>query len=125
MLIRDGLIDGTTLDRYWICPYTGLRFDNASDIDIDHVVSLYDAHYSGGYRWSYGKRLEFYNDMENLLATWDSENKRKGSDTPVDWYPPLESYRDDYAQIYRDIKVKWGLTITPEQEVAIQDLLVQ
>ncbi len=66
VLIRDGLIDGNTGDRYWICPYTGLRFDNATDIDIDHVVSLYDAHYSGGYRWSYEKRLEFYNDMDGL-----------------------------------------------------------
>ncbi len=61
---------------------------------------------------------------ENLLATWDLENQRKGSLTSVDWYPPIQTHRANYAMIYRTIKVKWGLTITPEQELAIQDLLV-
>jgi hypothetical protein len=123
VLIRDGAVDDSTGDTYWICPYTANRLDYASDVDIDHVVSLYDAHYSGGHRWSYAKRLEFYNDQENLLAVWDVENRRKSSDDPVDWSPPLESYRSSYAEKYRYVKDKWGLRVTAAQEQALQELM--
>ena len=36
----------------WIGLYTGKIFDQASDIDIDHIIPLREAHISGALVWS-------------------------------------------------------------------------
>lgn len=36
----------------WTDPYTGEVITNASDLDIDHMVPLKEAHDSGGWQWT-------------------------------------------------------------------------
>jgi hypothetical protein len=36
----------------WIDPYTGSEYTSASDVTIDHVVPLAEAHRSGAWRWT-------------------------------------------------------------------------
>ena len=121
ILIRDGII-GNDGSRYWICPYTGKRLDSASDVDIDHVVSLKEAHVSGGAAWSKKKRLEFANDFDNLLAVYDRENRKKSSKNPVKWTPPLNSYWKEFARRWRMVKKKWGLRISKKEEMALRKM---
>jgi hypothetical protein len=54
-------------------------------IDIDHIVSLADAHESGAALWSDAEKALFANDRNNHLAACSSVNRSKGSSTPSDF----------------------------------------
>ena len=54
-------------------------------IDIDHVVSLADAHESGAALWSDAEKAVFANDRTNHVAACASINRSKGSSTPSDF----------------------------------------
>tara|TARA_B110000483_G_scaffold242513_1_gene328595 strand:+ start:3081 stop:3539 length:459 start_codon:yes stop_codon:yes gene_type:complete len=55
------------------------------DIDIDHVVSLADAHESGAALWSDAEKALFANDHSNHVEACASINRSKGSSTPSDF----------------------------------------
>jgi hypothetical protein len=59
--------------------------DACEDIDIDHVVSLADAHESGAALWSAAEKAQFANDRSNHAAACSSINRSKGSSTPSDF----------------------------------------
>ena len=102
-----------------LCQYTGKHLYSASDVDIDHVVSLKEVHVSGGVSWSKRKRFKFANDFDNLLAVYDRENRKKSSKGPDKWKPPLKSYRKEFARRWRYVKKKWGLRISNKEERAL------
>ncbi len=93
----------------WTGPYTGQRFTQASDLDIDHIVPIKHAHEHGAGAWPKKRKRAFYNDMENLLAVDDSTNQSKGSKGIDEWMPPLD--RCDYASRFVWLKAKWELRI--------------
>ena len=105
-------------------PYTGYLESGDDEVEIDHIVSLHDAWYAGAYLWTTAQREQFANDPLNLIATADNQNQSKGSRTPVRWKPANVEYQCEYATTYRDVKIKWGLIITNEQQSAIDSLLV-
>lgn len=72
----------------WISPFTGKVIQNASDIDIDHVVPLKWAWDNGADTWSREKRERFANDPVNLWSVELSLNRQKGAKGPEDWLPP-------------------------------------
>jgi hypothetical protein len=72
----------------WISPFTGRVIQNASDIDIDHVVPLKWAWDHGADTWSSDKREKFANDPVNLWSVELSLNRQKGAKGPEDWLPP-------------------------------------
>ncbi|MDO3722717.1 HNH endonuclease family protein [Marinobacter sp. chi1] len=72
----------------WISPFTGQVIQNASDIDIDHVVPLKWAWEHGAKDWSEAKRETFANDMNNLWSVELSLNRQKGAKGPEHWLPP-------------------------------------
>ena len=47
----------------WTGPYTNTAVDNPSDLDIDHMVPLANAHRSGGWTWSKEQKASFANDI--------------------------------------------------------------
>ncbi|QTN43790.1 HNH endonuclease [Marinobacter salsuginis] len=59
----------------WISPFTGNVIQNASDIDIDHVVPLKWAWDHGANTWSDEKREKFANDPVNLWSVELSLNR--------------------------------------------------
>jgi len=59
----------------WLSPFTGHVIQNASDIDIDHVVPLAWAWDRGAGEWSDEKRERFANDMLNLWPVEASLNR--------------------------------------------------
>ena len=88
----------------WISPFTGKVIQNASDIDIDHVVPLKWAWDHGANTWSRAKREKFANDPVNLWSVELSLNRQKGARGPEEWLPP--GGRCQYvSRFFRIVKV--------------------
>ncbi|MGD9957069.1 MAG: DUF1524 domain-containing protein [Candidatus Nanopelagicales bacterium] len=132
MLIRD-LTDRTmsgsckvmagTLDD----PYTAstIRFvrGGASEVDVDHVVSLSDAWQKGATPWPYAKRVAFANDPLNLQPTDSSANRQKGDGDAATWLPPNKAYRCDYVARQIAVKKKYRLWVTGAERDAMLRVL--
>ena len=110
----------------WDGPFTGRQFTDPSDLDIDHMVPLKNAHLSGGSDWDKATKRRFANDLSydgHLNAVLDSENSSKGSRGPEDWKPPDRSYWCEYATHWIKIKVAWDLTATQRELEALKQML--
>lgn len=94
----------------WTDPYTGKVVTKASDLDVDHIVPLREAHESGGFAWTAEQRRAFANDPYNLLPVTASANRSKGSKGPGDWLPVVSAYRCGYIERYLDIKRRFQLS---------------
>ena len=91
---------------------------NAPAIQQDHHVSLQNAHFSGGCRWSAVRKNAFASDPANLNPTTASFNASKGSRTPdrltgiardiID----TDRERCEYALQHTEVKLEYGLTFT-------------
>ena len=110
----------------WVDPYTLAVFEDPSDLDVDHVVPLANAHRSGGWAWSRERKADYANDLEfegHLAAVDPSANRSKGSHGPEDWRPPNRDHWCDYAMDWVKIKDKWELTATDREWIALRDML--
>lgn len=72
----------------WISPFTGEVIQNASGIEIDHLVALRYAWDRGAWAWSDERRKRFANDPINLLPVEASLNSSKQHRGPDEWLPP-------------------------------------
>jgi len=93
----------------WISPFTGRVIQNASDIDIDHVVPL--AWERGADSWTRVKRERFANDPVNLFPVEASLNRSKGAKGPDEWLPPAS--RCGYVARFVRIVKQYGLELRP------------
>lgn len=103
----------------WVGPYTGKRYTDPSDLHIDHVVPLAEAHRSGARSWSSSKRRRFANDMYNLWAVDKGENMSKGAREPHNWLP--EKNQCDYILRWIKVKNEWGLSFDRREESFLLD----
>lgn len=106
----------------WVCSYTGKTFFKASELDVDHVVPLAHAHFSGGWAWDEFRRRRFANDPTNLLAVEAEANREKGAQAPHEWRPTNKAFWPEYARIWRLVKKKYLLKISPEEEAALKEM---
>ena len=97
--------------------YTGMKCPT----NIDHVVSLKDAHESGGFNWSSSRRARFANDKSNHVPSCKRINSSKGSSVPKDFFRKSSDRRGmdyviknrcAYVAIYFNVKKKYNLTFT-------------
>jgi|SRR5690554_3412775 len=72
----------------WVSAFTGNVIQNASNIDIDHLVPLAWSWDRGANKWPDEKRVRFANDPVNLLPVEASLNRSKGAKGPDEWLPP-------------------------------------
>ena len=89
-------------------------------IEIDHIVPLSYAHQHGAAHWTQEKRVEFANDVENLLPVSSKDNSSKGDKGPADWRPADVSYSCQYGKSFLHIIEKYDLTISQTDYTAIQ-----
>jgi len=106
----------------WVCPYTGKELTKASDVDIDHVVPLANAHRSGGATWTREQKREFANDPLNLLVVDDAANQAKGDKGPDEWKPESKRYWKEYAWRWKTVKEKYNLTISRPETWALIEM---
>ena len=112
----------TVVAGSWIDPYTGDAVSRPTDLDIDHLVSLKEAHESGGASWSAQKKHQFAQDQENLRAVLASTNRSKQDFDPGEWLPAKKDRACTYVRAWVAIKEKWKLTGDRKEQDAI-DLL--
>lgn len=124
---RSGTDDCVVLTGTLEDPYTGTTIefskDDASEIQIDHVVALQNAWVTGAAQWSATKRTEFANDPLNLLAADGSANMSKGSGDAATWLPENKSFRCDYVARQVAVKSKYGNWVTTAEKKAISGVL--
>jgi hypothetical protein len=107
----------------WYSSYDGVSTDDPSSFDVDHLVPLRDAHWSGGWRWTVEQRRLFANDQTNLWPVSASSNRSKGSSTPNQWRPARTEVWCEYAIRWVQVKVSWGLTATTPERDALGSML--
>jgi hypothetical protein len=116
----------SVISGVWLDPYTGATITSSSDVDVDHLVPLPDAHQSGGWAWSTEQKQAYANDLdhpETLIAVDDDANTAKGEKSPDEWMPPNTSYHCTYATEWVRIKSTWSLTVTSDERNALQAIL--
>ena len=98
----------------WYGNYTGQYYYNASELDIDHLIPLKNAHQSGGYIGHHLKKKnsQIRLDPDNLITVNLSANRSKGSKGPDEWKPSNTEYWCEYAYDWIRIKNYWNLTAT-------------
>lgn len=117
VLLRDNIVKNGDGGK-WICPYTGDVITDASEIEIDHVVPLHNAHISGGCNWSAEKKQSFANYLGNnyhLLPVSRIANQDKKSKPPNEWLPSNRGFIYEYLRYWVEIKYEWGLSVTEKE----------
>ncbi len=104
----------------WFDPYTDRTYSNPRDLDVDHVVALADAWVSGAWAWADELLDRFSNDLGNLNAIYSGENRSKSAKGPADYSPSAPMARCDYLVQYATVKIRWQLSITPEDFAATE-----
>ena len=107
----------------WFDPWSGLTFDSADEVDIDHHVPLFHAHVTGGSSWDADLRRRFANDPENLNAIASTLNRSKGSRGPDEWQPPDAASHCQYARQWQAVKSKYHLRIGGSERRALDEML--
>ena len=98
----------------WLDPYDDIFYYSASNVQIDHVVALYESWVSGLGNLSSSLQRRYANTgslsegvlpetSHNFLAVGASSNGEKGSSDPTEWMPRNEAYHCTYLK-------KWVLT---------------
>ncbi len=102
-------------------PNTDIGFYTLSrcDTNIDHVVSLKDAHDSGASFWNKSLKEQFANDKINHVPSCSRVNSSKGASTPLDFLRKSSDGRGieyeiksfcSYLGIYFQVKTKYNLS---------------
>jgi len=110
----------------WYDPYSNQYFYNASDVDIDHLVPLKNAYYSGAWDWTKAKRCNFSNFLEDryhLIVVESSENRSKGSRGPDKFIPINPQFQCLYLASWLRVKAFWNLRIAVGEAQAIHNFL--
>jgi len=110
----------------WRDPYTDQIFTNPSDLDIDHMVALKEAHDSGAWAWSIAAKRAFANDLTNphvLIAVDDGANQSKSDRDPAEWMPPNIAYHCQYIKSWVIVKQAYNLSIDPAEQAAINKVM--
>lgn len=104
----------------WYGFYSGADIYQASQIDIDHIVPLKWAWDRGAKSWAYEQRVEFANDLSNLVVSSPAANRSKGSKGISQWLPSVNQCQ----YILRFIRVarKYRLEPSPEEKAQHNNL---
>ena len=116
----------------WLDPYDEIYYYSASNVQIDHVVALYESWISGLGNLSSSLQRRYANTgsltegvlpetSHNFLAVGASSNGEKGSSDPTEWMPRNEAYHCTYLKKWVLTKSKNELLFDPAEFDFIQD----
>ncbi len=107
----------------WLSWFDGRAVSDESELQIDHLVALAEAHRSGAWKWDEEQRSEFFNDEETLSAVTAEVNRRKSDHDPAEWQPPDDGAWCRYAREWIEIKSRYELTADRAEVAALAALL--
>lgn len=125
-LLGDGcrVAEGTLNDLYTGDQVPFVKGDETSDdVQIDHVVALYNAWRTGAQNLSFEERMRLANDPLNLQPTADWVNDGKESKDASQWLPPDASYQCTYVARQIAVKATYRLWVTQAEHDAMADVL--
>ena len=104
------------------CPYTGESFRSKGETDIEHIVSLSEAHDSGLCAAGPEAKRRFATDMANLTLAPPRLNRwRKGARDAAEWLP--DKNRCWYAGRIVAVKRAHALTVDAAEARALEGVL--
>ena len=111
--------DGGLLDVY-----TGEVIPHKRLADIEHVVSLSEAHASGLWRADEGVRRMFAADLANLALASEEINRifKVGKDA-AEWLPETREAQLWYAQTVVNVKRRYGLSVDAAEADILRRIL--
>jgi hypothetical protein len=98
----------------------------ATDVAIDHVVSLKEAWDSGANVWTPERRAAFANDLDDprtLRTVSATIDDTKQTNDPANWMPPVEADWCRYLGDHIAIKARWGLAMDQGEHDEIAEML--
>ena len=102
--------------------YTGVYYDRARDVQIDHIVAKREAHDSGACAWSLSERRAFAHDVENLaLASPTLDLGVKAGRDAAEWLPDFNQCW--FAGAVVAVRLKYGLTVDEAERDALEEVL--
>jgi hypothetical protein len=126
-IVAPTIVEGCDLiGGSWFSPYDGVTIDDAASVQIDHLVALAEAWYSGAHAWTTPRRERFANDLGvswALVAVSPEVNEAKAESDPAEWLPPSSSALCPYLAAWIGGKVRWTLAIDPTEKRALDDLV--
>lgn len=102
----------------WFDFFSGLWFEKASEVDIDHMIPLKHAYDRGAHRWGPARRCYFANfiDHPHALVPMDRfENRIKGDQGPTTYTPTNPEARCHFVRQWVEIKAIWDLEFLPDE----------
>lgn len=115
---RERLADG----RWWSI-WDGLYANSEGELQIDHVVALSEAWYSGANTWDNARRDAFADWQVNLTAVSGGVNQAKDNKDARTWTPPRAQSACAFAEITVTTKAVWGLNVDPGEKSALARML--
>ena len=110
----------------WLAPYSAIIVTDPGDLDVDHMVPLRNAHYSGAWAWTAERKRLYANylaDPQHLIAVTARANRSKGARGPEEWKPDDQTYWCQYAIDWITVKDNWDLTVTLRELDALTGML--
>lgn len=108
-------------------PYTGKSIvfskNDASAVQIDHVVALSDAWQKGAQQLTADIRKQLANDPLELLAVDGPANQLKGDSDAATWLPENKAFRCEYIERQIQVKQKYQLWVTEAEKQAMKKVL--
>ena len=93
--VRQEMANHANIDGKFLCPYTG-EWHDIKTAQADHVIPTAWAYRHGADKWTHAKRVQFYNDPQNLILVYGPINEAKGDSPPDQWLPPRKEFRAQY-----------------------------
>jgi hypothetical protein len=126
---RQGTHNCVVLSGVLVDPYTGstihfTRGNNTSTaVQIDHIVPLAWAWRYGAATWTPEQRLDYANDVSQLLAVDGAANESKSDSGPANWLPTDPAFRCEYVEKFVSTVSKYKLTMDTSDQLAARRVL--
>lgn len=100
----------------WQDAYSGKVISDVSDITVDWLVSLQEAHLQGGFAWKRNKRALFANMSSNLIVVSKSQKDARAQRSVLEWMPSDKAFWCDYIVKREQVFRQFSLTLSSEEQ---------
>lgn len=97
--------------------------EDASKVQIDHVIALSDAWQKGAQQLTINQREKLANDPLELIAVSGKANQQKSDGDAATWLPSNKEFRCEYIARQVAVKKKYSLWVTNTEKETMVTIL--